>query len=291
MARITADCARLIATEGSALLAPATIELEPLTLPEPRREWSVTPGSLRRPERHSATSLGSMIGCPLRWTFQYPAGLYSSSVASLPAGPLLNGRLGQRLIAELHADGTLSGEVEGAVHRVFDRLLREEAAVLLVEGMTSEVDQLRSQLLSSVQALVEILEASKLHVIGVEIEVEVPWRDGKLSGRLDLLLSDPDGNEAVVDLKWGRSKYWALLEKGQATQLAVYVSARRLATGAGELLPAGYFSLANGELLTTQTAPFVGARPINGPGLDETWRQLERTVDLVQQLLDQGESS
>ena len=116
----------------------------------------------------------------------------------------------------------------------------------------------RSALLSSVQALVEILEASKLHVIGVEIEVEVLWHNGKLSGRLDLLLSDPDGNEAVVDLKWvgastGRS------QKGQATQLAVYVSARRLATGAGDCCPRATSRSRTGKLLTTQTAPFVGA--------------------------------
>jgi len=291
MARITVDCAELVSADVPALVvpdAPTAVELEPLRLPQPRPEWSLQPGSLQRRSSHSASSLGSLIGCPLGWTFKYPAGLSSGSVGSLPTGPRLNGKLGHRLIEELHAEDGLSGDVSSAVDRVFDRLLPEEGAVLLREGMAMEVEQLRSQLRRSVEALVELLEASGLRIVGVEVQIDVAWRDGKLGGRLDLLLSDPDGKEAVVDLKWGKSTHENLLANGQAVQLAVYASARRLATGESKLPPAGYFSLANGKLLTTQSEPFAGAQRVSGPDLDETWQRLERTVDLVRQLLDEG---
>ena len=53
-----------------------------------------------------------------------------------------------------------------------ERLLREEAAVLLRPGMTFELAQLREQIARAVTRLAESLIESKLTVVDVELAVD-----------------------------------------------------------------------------------------------------------------------
>lgn len=274
----------------SAPRAVETVDLGALALPEARPEWAIDGGQLRPALRHSASSLEALVGCPLRWVLTYAAGLREGGIASISDGPVLFGTLGHRLVEELHGAGVLAQGIE--LERHFDehleRLLREEAAVLLRPGMTFELAQLRRQYLVAVQQLVALLAASGLTVADVESEIDVSWRRGQLKGRLDLLLSDRKGREVVIDLKWGKSRYRGLLEAGRAIQLSVYVTARRLSTGAPRTPPAGYFTIKAGEMLTLDGEAFAGVQPLAGPSLDETWMKLERTVDFVEQQLAKG---
>ncbi len=291
-----ADVAR-VTVEANAILAGrvpscavGTDDLGPLALPEARPEWRLGRTKLSPAARYSASSLEALVGCPLRWVLTYRAGLRGESVAAIRNGPLLRGSLGHRLVETLHDAGALRPSADLGTHidTHLDRLLREEAAVLLRAGMTFERAQLRKQLAASVTALAELLRASKLTVIAVESRVVVSWRDGELEGRLDLLLKDAKGREVVVDLKWGHSRYRKLLVAGQAIQLAVYAAARRIETGARALPPAAYFSLSRGQLLAVDVAPFPGSRALDGPSLDGTWTKLENTVERVEASLTKG---
>jgi hypothetical protein len=219
---------------------------------------------------------------------RYRAALYEGGVASIGSGPLLFGTLGHRLVHALHEAGALS--VEGVARDLdghLEKLLREEASVLLRPGMTFELAQLRRQLVDAVTALVELVAASKLRIMDVEMEVGARWRDGELQGRLDVLLQDERGREVVVDLKWGHGRYRDKLREGHAIQLAVYAAARRLHTGA-ERVPAAYFSLANGKMLTLDDGLFAEGRPVDGPTLEQTWEKLARTIGRVEQALSTG---
>jgi ATP-dependent helicase/nuclease subunit B len=263
-----------------------------LPLPPPRHEWSIDPALLARTERHSASSLESLVGCPLKWVLRYQAGLYRGSVGALASGPMLNGRLGHRLVEELHRGGALRDPCmsRAAAATQFDRLVREEAAVLLRAGQASELSQLKRQLCHAVDALANLLATSKLEVVGVEVQTAAAWRNGQLEGCIDLLLKDCSGREVVLDLKWGSSRYRQLLAGGAALQLAIYVALRRLVSGAAQLPLAGYFSLGNGRLIDTDSDPsLVSFESSSGnSGLSETWEQLEATVEFVEALLDQG---
>jgi RecB family exonuclease len=199
--------------------------------------------------------------------------------------------LGHRLVEELHTAGVLAdpARVPTEVDAWLDRLIREEAAVLLRPGMTFERTQLKRQLARSVAGLAELLAASGLVVDGVEATIVVPWGSRELEGRLDLLLRDAESRDVVLDLKWGASRYRELLTSGNAAQLAIYAGVRRLATGAADLPAAAYFSLSRGELLATETARFPTARTLQGPKLSETWTKLERTVHLVERTLARGD--
>jgi ATP-dependent helicase/nuclease subunit B len=294
LARITVDARDLLAGRVEALgraASPVVRDLGPLALPPARCEWHLDPAHLGAAIQHSATSLEALVGCPLQWVFKYPASLRPGALDSIAGGPMLAGQLGHRLVEELHRVGSLTDAhaLGDTVASSLDRLLREEAAVLLLPGMTFELAQLRQQLGRAVTTLAELLTESKLTVVDVEVAVEAPWRAGLLGGRLDLLLCDEAGRDVVLDLKWGLKRYRELLQSGGATQLAVYAAARMRATNSAEMPAAAYFSLGRGQLLATPGGPFLGrSAPIDGPSLAETWTKLERTADRVERTLLTG---
>jgi len=250
----------------------------------------VPPRSLAR-EHQSASSIETLLACPLRFAFEKIAGIHHGLVASLPDGPLLSGKLGHRLVEELHRRGHLAGSrtsLEGHVLALFDELLPREAASLLGPGASFERIQLKEQLGAAATTLFDRLAEAKLVVADVEIATEVDWNGSKLYGRIDLLLRDGRGREVVLDLKWGATTYRKLLEAGQAIQLAVYAALRAQATGRKTLPPAGYFSLSRGHIYTTEPAAFALTHAASGPPLEDTWERLERTVIAIERLLARG---
>jgi hypothetical protein len=293
IARVTLSAEEALA--GTNILARrlppiATKPLGVLPLPQPRLTWNLDPTLVSAPDRYTATSVEDLLGCPLRWLLRNRAGLGGGWAVSIPGGPLLNGRLGHRLIEELHLLGAAGDpeKAEAVVGPVLERLLLEEAAVLLRPGMTFELSQLRLQLTVAVARLAELLAENGLSVIGVETQASADWGGRKLEGRLDLLLADRQGHEVVFDLKWGRSSYQKKLEAGLALQLAVYAGARQIERAAAALPVAAYFALSKGQLLITERGPFGNTRMVDGPKLAETWGKLERTVVLIEGLLSRG---
>lgn len=200
---------------------------------------------------YSPTSLETLLGCPLRWVLRHRAGLGSGWAVSIPSGPRLNGQLGHRLIEELHLAGALKDPklTEDAAGPILERLLQEEAAVLLRPGMTFELFQLRTQLVTAATRLAEVIQQNRLTVAGVEVKTSADWAGRKLEGRMDLLLADGEDHDVILDLKWGSKVYQDKLAAGLALQLAVYAGARRIERGAARLPTAAYFSLTRGELL------------------------------------------
>jgi ATP-dependent helicase/nuclease subunit B len=272
------------------LMPTATETLAPLALPAARPVWRVDGSLLGNFTRYSATSLEELLGCPLTWVFRHRAGLGGSWALSIANGPLLNGRLGHRLIEVLHLAGTLMGQAGKAelVAGALERLIDEEGAVLRRPGMTFELSQLRQQLLVGVKRLAELLETSGLSIAEVESKTVANWGGRTLEGRLDLLLSDAAQREIVLDVKWGRTSYQQKLQRGLALQLAVYSAARQMERGHTALPAVAYFALGSGVLLSTERGLFPGIRPIDGPSAAQTWSNLERTVTAVERLLRSG---
>jgi ATP-dependent helicase/nuclease subunit B len=293
LARMTVDARDLVAGHAVHTVsapAPAVADAGSLALPHGRSEWNLDPSLLGASAKHSATSLEALVGCPLKWTFKYPADLHAGSLTSIARGPLLYGKLGHRVVEELHRAGAL-GQPESlgaAIAACIERLVAEEGTVLLRPGMASELAQLRGQMTVAVTRLAEMLVESRLTIVDVEVNVDGPWREGTLGGRIDLLLRDAEGGEVVLDLKWGGSTPRELLRSGRATQLAVYTAARRTATRAAAMPAAAYFTLSVGEVLATRGAPFARFVPIEGPSIEDTWRKVERTAERVEQALARG---
>lgn len=293
LAALTISLEQLARSEGlAARLVRLATEAVPFTpLPAGRHHWHVDPMLIRPREAESASSLEKLMGCPLSWTLRYQAGLRSASRRGIRGGPLLAGKLGHRLLEEMHLSGVLTGdlaEVRRAAERTLDTLFEREAAVLLVAGVSDERNQLRAELTEAAVALAALLRDANLALVGVEVPVTAQLAGRPLRGSIDLLLRSPSGDECVLDLKYGSSSYRAKLKSGQAIQLAVYAEARRQEAGTDQLPPAAYFSLRHHELIASDTASHFGGHPQSGPPLSRTGEQVQNTLAAIAATLDGG---
>lgn len=293
LAALTISPEELARGEGLAarLTRVPTEAMPPLPLPAARRQWQVDPTLIRPREAESASSLEKLIGCPLSWALHYQAGLRSASRGGIPGGPLLAGKLGHRLFEELHLAGALSGEpevVRQAAERTLDALLEREASALLVAGASDERSQLGAELIEAAVALSALLREAELELVGVEVPVAAELAGRPLRGSIDVLLRAQNGEERVLDLKYGSRGYSKKLKAGHAIQLAVYAEARRQQSGAQELPPAAYFSLKHHRLIATDAAPHLCRQSQPGPALSRTGEQIQNTLHAIAETLEAG---
>jgi ATP-dependent helicase/nuclease subunit B len=299
LARITVTPGQLCGTErptaaadslGARSEAPAAWEPPPAELPPARSTWTIDAGLLGRTETLSATQIDALVGCPLRWVLDKRAGLKAGALASIPGDALLNGRLAHRVVEELHGLGVLGNRdaTEREVPALLRQLVQEEAAPWLRPGKLFAWTETEREIKRSVVALADLIERSSLRVAAVETDFDATWEGRALEGRVDVLLEDGQGNEIVLDLKWGSSSYRVLLTRGLAIQLAVYAAARQLRSGSPRMPHAAYFGLFQGELLATEAGPYAGASTLAGPTIEETWARLGRSLELAEGLLARG---
>lgn len=258
-----------------------------LSLPEGRPTWSVPPELLMGPAGRATTSVSALeriTTCPLAWVLEHRAAIVSGAMSRLARGGLLNGNLSHRLVEVLHRDRAFELHEEEFMTYVdtrFDELLRTEGASLLLPGASIERLQLTRQVRSALRALYRYLDQSGYRIAAVEEDIAISSAIGPLHGRVDLRLVDQEGRAAILDLKWGGTRYSELLKKGRSVQLAVY--ARALGGDA----PAGYFALAAAKLLAAD-ARMHPDDLIDGPSLADTWQRVEATASAVLASHSQG---
>ncbi len=276
--------------------------VSPLALPVAQPQWNVSLSNVTSSLRHSASSLSSLLGCPLQWALTYLAGLKSEEQA-LTSQHLLAGSLGHRLLEILNEAGLFSADATLFRARASEELaslITREGAVLLRTGKAHELSQLSRQLVDAACALKELLTEHGWVIRSVEAAFEIPWRDGQLSGRWDILIESATGEPLLVDVKWGHAKYRTLLAEGNALQLATYGHVLRAqtptsATAHGEpplrddgRIVAAYYSLSAGRLFGV--APNLdGVELVEGEELSSTWQRANRTLPLVEQHVSRGQ--
>lgn len=250
-----------------------------LPLPECRSAWNIAPHLLLARDERTTTSVSALeriTSCPLAWVLEHRAAVVSGAMSRVAHGGLLNGNLAHRLVESLHLAHAFDlGEDDflATTDARLEALLQTEGATLLLPGASVERLQLTRQLRRAARELYRYLRDSDFRIAAVEEELSTSSAIGPLHGRIDLRLVGPDGQIAILDLKWGGNRYAELLEKGRSVQLAVY--ARAL----GHDPPAGYFAIARGAVLSTD--PRMRAPVIEGPSLAETWRRVEATASAV----------
>lgn len=283
----------LLAANDESLVA--LTPLEPLLLPEGRGQWTIPAARIAAADdllQTSATALDTLASCPLRFVLSRYAKLRSGALAKVASGPLLNGSLGHRLVEELHREKAFELDDDPFAARartMLDALLRTEGATLLLEGAAFERSQLVPQLVKAMRELRRYLVESGWHIAAVEEVVATSSAIGTLSGRLDVRLENAEGQQAVLDLKWGASSYKELLEGGRAVQLAAYVHAIHPKGSKHSLPPAAYFALGAAKILTADTRMGMGeSKTLEGATLADTWRRVEKTARAVQESLRAG---
>lgn len=230
--------------------------------------WTIPQGATRPADtrRESATSLTRMLNCQLSWFAQDILNLRSGRFAEIPGTDQLFGNLAHEIARRLLLPGAPPAEANIRAETIghFESLLPEIAAPLLQPEHAGELAAAREMVPRALEALVRLLHAQGLEIVGSELDREGIQGQLLLQGRLDLLVRRGD-RIAVLDLKWTRSerRYREEVASGRAIQLAIY---RGLSASDGTGAPGGYFLLRQ-------------RRIVAGPGSILTGNPIEADID------------
>ncbi len=252
-----------------------TVRAEHRRLPRPIREWTVPEQRIGAPERESATSLETLLGCPMRWALQYETRLRKTGLLDMAEGNRLKGNVAHEVLARFLAGPRPedAAGIRSVVEAILDALLPEIGSPLLLPGRRLDQEDLRRSTISAAVALSRILNQCGLSVAATEQRLECSLNNqSDLAGIIDLELTDSDGRPAVVDLKWSNRDRYRREEiaEGRPVQLAAYA---RLVKGEdGDVFPAAaYFMIKQRRLLAVDSAPFPVESRIEGNGLNSVW--------------------
>lgn len=265
-----ASLAALVRTTPVA--APAAERRTARPLPQPRRDWTVAPGTLRERARESPSSLAQLVGCSFKWAVAKLGGVEAGETAALPAAERLLGTLTHILLARSLRAGVVSPDAaETHAAALFDAEGPRIAAPLFLPGFDAARADARTVFVRAARELHRVLGVSKLAVRAIETGVERETGEGRLTGQPDLVVGPPT---AVIDLKWsGAGHHRERLVAGTAYQLAVY--AHLVADDGAATLPAvGYFIVSDQRLLTSDPTVLRGGDRVDGPSLAATWEAL-----------------
>ena len=257
-----------------------------LPVPSPKRSWSVPPALVAPPSHHSPSSLGDLIGCPLKWALNSLGRLRPPEIASLKDSDALIGSLSHHILGEvLAANPPDRAAARALAEDLFDRLGPRLAAPLFLPGAPVQQALSRKATADAASDLVDILRAARLPVAFIEHSASAQARDLNICGRLDLVVGDPDAAPVVIDLKWSRESFYRdKLKDGTAHQLAAYAFIMKKGK---TLPPVAYFIIRSQRLIAhaasvSPGSPFVDAGIdavlVDSPPLADTWDALLATT-------------
>lgn len=281
----------------SALTDPSLQPVAHRPLPGHRRWWTLPAGvNLPRRATESFSSLESFLFNPFLWVLRYPAALSPSSVLDVSDGVLLYGNLSHHLVeryvqrpdALTQADALFDPWFDAA----FETLVSQEGAVLLMPGRQEELASLRRRLKVALQQLRQQWRAANVVSVVSEEKLEGQFTGGAIQGYGDLLVTRADGQQAIIDMKWGGKTYAEKLAENRHLQLVLYGEIVRQRSGRWPQL--AYFSLSSGDLLATDRSFFPQARLVrkknemaeDGPA--QLWQRFLVSWQWRRQQLDQG---
>lgn len=279
-------------------------------LPLRKRWWrlpSDTP--FEQPEKASFSSLNLLLFNPYQWLLQYGAKIQASKSQSLSDGFLLNGSLTHRLAEHFFtrpdALSMSTTDFNSWFSTHFPRVVREEGAVLLMEGRGADLATLRHRALRALTRLRTHFLNAGITVVTSEQALAGRFEGGALGGSADLVLTTALGHRAIVDMKWsGGKKYPEQLKANRHLQLAIY--AELLRQDSGSWPSVAYFILESARLLTPDDQTFRDSEqvPANPPSstpqlwLSFTeawkWRQAQQAKGLFEvalQSIEEDEDS
>ena len=272
---------------GEPTLAPLPIRTRALPLrplPAPRRWWSLPEDCTLVPgDVESYSSLSKLCDYPHEWVLHYAARLRAGRAAEVSDGPLLYGNLGHRLIEEFFRahDDWRSVPIHDArawVRATYPGLVEREGAVLLEPGRGIDRERVGATLERAVDRLLGHLRAAGIEHVVPEASREAPFAEHRLTGVIDLLLTDANGDHAVIDVKWGSRSYRRdLLVENRALQLATYACLQKTLDAARRWPHVAFFILSTGELLANEGSRFpdaVVAPSASDEGIPDLWRRL-----------------
>ena len=255
-----------------------TVRTDHRPLPPPIRTWTVPAKLVGARETESATSIESLLGCPMRWVLQYRAGLRKTGLLDMAEGNQLKGSVAHEVLARFLSGPRPDDEavIRSTVKTILDAVLPEIASPLLLPGRRLDLDDLDRNTIESAVALSRILKQYGLSVAATERKLECSLDGGTdLAGTVDVELIDERGAPAVVELKWSNRDRYRRDEivEGRPVQLAAYAFLVK-GDGGNAFAPAAYFMIKQRRMLAADSAPFPVESRVEGPSLPSVWNAI-----------------
>ncbi len=257
-------------------------EVEVMDTPEPVPAWSLPDAAIARlaDREESATSLGGLVECQLRWVVEDILRVRGGRLSKLPGSDQLFGILAHEIAREVLTPGEAPDpdQVGAAAQVLFDQLLPKIAAPLQRPEHARDLAAARVRVPAALVELARLLRDRNLRVVGSEVErARTPASGLRLKGRLDLVVQTADGVPGVIDLKWTRSskRYEKEVADGAAIQLAVYSA--MLGEDAVAPVPAAYYLLNQRMIIAEKGSAFAQEGVEVVRSLDETYEAVEET--------------
>ena len=268
--------AESLLTRGSVRIAGLEVRRRPEAatgLPEAVAAWELPPTTARAAgnRAESASSLQDLMECQFRWVLKYVARLRPGGRLALPGRERLLGNVAHALAQAVFPIGEVPDpvQVRRAAAAGVDDLLDRMAAPLRLPGSSRELAFARARIPESLSSLAALLSERGMAVVGMEVDGQLSSGPLQVRGRIDLLVRDRGGKEAIIDLKWTGSRTWRRNEvaEGRAVQLATY---SRLVAPAGGA-SAGYYLLRQRELVAEAGSTVAREGLVVARSLDATW--------------------
>jgi hypothetical protein len=240
-------------------------------------QLQVEPELITARETESPSSLGNLVGCPLRWVLEYVGHLEDTLTVDVSASNLNLGNLAHHIIeqfllrTDLDADGDHAEEQAGAF---FDQVAPRLLSALYLPGADNAREQVRQAIARSAADLARFVREHHLTVLSVEKEYQSKALGRQVHGYADLVLGP---SPLIIDLKWsGASFHQESLASGTAYQLAAYSFLVGKETKQS-FPPVSYFIVQNQRCLSTDPKAFIDAEVTDGPSPKDTWSALTKT--------------
>ena len=175
--------------------------------------------------RLSYSQLNTFLSCPRQWLFQDYLALQTPAAMNLPTGAQMLGTLAHKVVELLYCgkEKISADEAKSESEKLFDQLVPEMAAELLLDGRNVERTRVRKTRVDSIYSLVSEINRRNLRVKGCETKLSGNFEGIDFIGFSDILLEDKNGKAFVIDMKWSTSgSYEKNLKENKALQLATY---------------------------------------------------------------------
>lgn len=255
------DMEQLLTTGGAGMMPS-----KDMPLPAYRRWWQL-PADLMitKRVRESPSSLESFLFNPYQWILRYPAKLQPGAILSVSEDFQLLGTLAHHLVERYYGQADALSQTDQTFGNwfevAFDHLIVTEGSTLLLPGRGTDLQDFRQKTFKAMSELRRHLTKAGITKVESEATLEGTFAGGQLAGRADLVVTNQQGQVAIIDLKWaGEKKYREKMADNRHLQLAIY----------GELLnqqrrawPAlAYFILSSAQMLALDQHFFPDARVI-----------------------------
>jgi ATP-dependent helicase/nuclease subunit B len=218
--------------------------------------------ALKQREVETLTSLETLFYYPHQWVFSHKAKLRKSSILSIVKENTLKGNLAHRFFELILNENPIEWsreDVNDWIELNSTKLLRQEAATLLMYGFEPERLQFIKQVKYAVWTLITHIRQNNWTVYQSEMDLNGKFGDMPVRGKADVVLLR--GKDfCVLDLKWSGHGYRErLIKNGADLQLVMY---SRLLSEEDDWAHTAYFILENARLLSRNNQAFKEIKPL-----------------------------